>query len=807
MAFAFNATYYLQQNPDVLNAVLAGVIPSAEYHFMNHGWKEGRDPNAVFDTTEYVILYPDVLAAGINPFVHFATFGAAEGRAPSQEYAQVAQNFDAAAYLAANSDVKAAVDAGALTAYQHFILHGQYEGRPGAQLTNGTAISTIVTLPSATTGTPGSTVTFTTGVDALNGTANNDTFVGVLDAATAANTTLNVADSVDGGNGTDTLSVISQGATANVLPAANYANVETVSVRAIGTGGLTVNANDVVAATSFVNDRSTDAVTFTNLGNSDALAIKGNGIVTNGATTFGYATAANPASVTVNGGVTAGAITVSSAATTFALASTGAANTTGAVDLSGGADVVTAATINATTNYTTTGAFGSNTELAANATLTVTGAGAVDLDAAALATDYASVDASKNTGGTHVELGAVAQTFTGGTGNDIVTNVAGVSVQTGAVNGGEGTDRVVFTANGQLTSASGAKFTNFEVLQANNGVTDIDMDNISGITTVRVNDAGGGVTITDLSATQASNVQLVGGNGGAVTLGVKGATTVGQLDTLSINATTTNTAVSVTNIVAAGVETINLAANTGTAATTVTALTHQDWATLNITGDAAVNITSAASAANVNTSVNGSAANGVLTLNFANSTTNGVALTGGSAADTLTGTAQADVINGGAGADIVVGGVGADTLTGGAGADTFRFAAGDVGTPSATNFDTITDFAKGSDIIDFAGGNITFVTNATAATGTAAINAEGIATFAAADDTLAERLVAVEAGINAGGVGAAGQAAIFEFDGSSYVFVSNGTDTVDAGDLLVKLTGVTGLTDSTINANGDLLIA
>jgi hypothetical protein len=54
----FDYVYYLQHNPDVL---AAGVDPLR--HFQTFGWKEGRNPNAFFDTAGYLATYADVAAA------------------------------------------------------------------------------------------------------------------------------------------------------------------------------------------------------------------------------------------------------------------------------------------------------------------------------------------------------------------------------------------------------------------------------------------------------------------------------------------------------------------------------------------------------------------------------------------------------------------------------------------------------------------------------------------------------------------------------------------------------------------------
>ena len=132
----------------------------------------------------------------------------------------------------------------------------------------------------------------------------------------------------------------------------------------------------------------------------------------------------------------------------------------------------------------------------------------------------------------------------------------------------------------------------------------------------------------------------------------------------------------------------------------------------------------------------------------------------------------------------------ADVITGGAGTDIFVFGKGDGGAaPSATAHDTITDFATASDTIEFTDAALTIVTNATASAGTAKITSAGIATFNSADDTLVEMITAVEAGI-ATGTATAGQTALFQFGDDAYMFISDGTDNVDANDTLIELQGI-----------------
>ncbi len=177
--------------------------------------------------------------------------------------------------------------------------------------------------------------------------------------------------------------------------------------------------------------------------------------------------------------------------------------------------------------------------------------------------------------------------------------------------------------------------------------------------------------------------------------------------------------------------------------------------------------------------------------------------------------AGANTFIGGSGDDVVTGANGLDTYTLGAGADRVNIGVETTTTASdaaanGTSFESITDFNIAVDVLNFiaideSALTESIVTNATAVVGTAAINAEGIASFATADDTLAERITAVEAAI-ATGTATEGQMAVFEHAGSTYVFVSNGGDGVEAGDAIVKLTGVTGVTTTTFNDSGYLVL-
>ncbi|KFB78193.1 hypothetical protein [Candidatus Accumulibacter cognatus] len=209
-----------------------------------------------------------------------------------------------------------------------------------------------------------------------------------------------------------------------------------------------------------------------------------------------------------------------------------------------------------------------------------------------------------------------------------------------------------------------------------------------------------------------------------------------------------------------------------------------------------VDTASTAPATAANTITYGTAVTGVTTLTIATSSTGTTITNTSGAALNITGGSGADIIVGdpGAFADVITGGAGADVMTGGLGADTFVFAAGASGLPTATNFDTITDYVTAVDIIDF---GATTLAAATAGTSGLTINAAGLVTAGAAN--LAAFVAAV------GGVaGAAGASTVYDNGVNSYLFISDGVAGLGANDVLVQLTGITGLAAGLTFVAGDI---
>ncbi|WP_199245925.1 transporter substrate-binding domain-containing protein [[Phormidium] sp. ETS-05] len=127
----FTESTYLQENPDVAQAVANGSYPNGFEHWVKVGFFEGRMPQILFNEQFYLDFHPDVAAAVergelSSGFEHYARFGADEGRAAVSGIS----DFNEAAYLQANPDVAQAVASGLFSSgFQHWVRVGFAEGR------------------------------------------------------------------------------------------------------------------------------------------------------------------------------------------------------------------------------------------------------------------------------------------------------------------------------------------------------------------------------------------------------------------------------------------------------------------------------------------------------------------------------------------------------------------------------------------------------------------------------------------------------------------------------------------------------
>jgi hypothetical protein len=691
----FNATFYLENNPDVVAGIAAGNFTSALQHFELFGQFENRMPNASFNANQYLINNPDVAAAvGArtigSAWEHFVTFGVAENRSDGS----FPGTFNETAYLAANPDVAAAVAAGDyINGYEHFLLYGQFENRPGTP-----------------TGAPGQTFTLTTNADIIPGligsggspnTTGNDTIFGIVDGNTALST-LNAADNLHPTGANETLSLTAQDGAAT-MPSALLNGINTLSVRNVG-GNIFIADASLVPGVTAVNSNLSDGtsfsdVTFTDVPSGASVGDIGNGVTASSDLTATYVAAATLAAINISGGTKVGTApppvspanvdVTGSGVTSTVVSSAGAANTIGGLDISG-----TTLTINAATNLKTAGITD-----AALTGINVSGAATL-VDLGTNAPTVKSVNASGLTaGGVRLDASAAltpaAFTFTGGAGDNTLILAP--------------TELTTLTAGSQLDGGVGGTNT----LQINDAsLTAADITTLNAVTNFTVLSLGVPATIdaSQISAAFPDHFALAVGNTGAnmITGLANGATvdlldasgpdtfaTSGALDMLNLNIGTSTSAglLFAGPVTPTNVSTINLTSN-GTGATgTVNTIDflNADNTTFNVTGSEALTL-------------------GLAPALVAGDKVNAAGFTGNL---TVMNSGKGDILTGGTGKDAFLLTTGASTVTGGAGADKMEFLSSTGGTG---NIDTFTDFTSGSDQLDFsklAFGNITAAAGST----------------------------------------------------------------------------------------------
>ena len=69
----FDASYYLLQNPDIRDAKIDPLT-----HFINHGWKERRNPSAKFNIDRYLKQHPELIDLDVNPIIDYIQKGKPE---------------------------------------------------------------------------------------------------------------------------------------------------------------------------------------------------------------------------------------------------------------------------------------------------------------------------------------------------------------------------------------------------------------------------------------------------------------------------------------------------------------------------------------------------------------------------------------------------------------------------------------------------------------------------------------------------------------------------------------------------------
>lgn len=595
-----------------------------------------------------------------------------------------------------------------------------------------------------TPGTPGQSFALKVGLDALVGTANDDTFVATLDAAGAGSTTLNFGDAIDGGSGTDTLNILSNVTTAQNIGGLSLKSVENVVVTntvAGTTPTITVDASGF-SGVSKIAAAGVGNLTVTNIGSvtlgvqntitngtvgtvADGPIVKVDPTIVTQTITASGATSADVTGAAQNAAGNLKVDVSGGSATAFTLRNTGgtaaavsqlalAATTktlnvaaTSAITLNGLAvdDGAGASPRDATTTITGTGVLEA---------INVTGVGAVSLGTLAAAA-LKTVDASGATGGLTASFGSTVLTsvkgstaadtltLTGalgatavvdlGAGNDTLTLGAAPNAAA-VINGGDGTDTLALTASVIVTSGNKAQFQSFEVVQLS-GTSTYSVNDLSTFGAINV--AGGTVVLNDVGANATFNV--VSGTTASLTTNLT--TTTGTADTVNLNLGVTGKSVAtVTAFAAAGVENLNLVANTGSSATATNALTVGAGAFTKVAVSGAGQLSLTATGLSQALNVDASANTGGVTLAAAGAT-KVVNFIGTNANDTVTASASGGLINTGKGGDLVTLDAGVDTVILKAGDSSLDLTAGVAsGRGGKSTMDTINAFTIGNDKID-----------------------------------------------------------------------------------------------------------
>jgi len=121
----FDGDFYNMQNPDVR---AANVDPLA--HYIEYGWKEGRDPSPDFSTRLYLKENPDVHAENVNPLWHYVRYGKAQEHIPAplveeqDDRSVIESEFDAEHYQFSFHETSTPDDP-----LDHFLKQGWKDGK------------------------------------------------------------------------------------------------------------------------------------------------------------------------------------------------------------------------------------------------------------------------------------------------------------------------------------------------------------------------------------------------------------------------------------------------------------------------------------------------------------------------------------------------------------------------------------------------------------------------------------------------------------------------------------------------------
>lgn len=618
---------------------------------------------------------------------------------------------------------------------------------------------------------PSALISLTSSVDNRTGGSGSDTFSAISDGTTVTSTTINAGDSLDGGAGTDTLSLTLMGA-ATAIGGVTTNGVEKIQIQTVQTGASSYDALLSTGLTEVTAIGSSQALTVSNLASIPVLNVSQN----NAGVTLGYRSTAvtlgtsDSQTINLNGNASSSALTITSnGIENVTINSTGAASGATARQVTLADSSLQKLTVNASAALTATATLSGATSSAKNG----------EVDASASTANVALTITAGTNASTSVTGGSGNDTFaltpgsgnysvTGGAGNDTVRIDGSTLTNKTIIAGGEGIDTLQLTvaanigsvANGvgisgietvtgfrSLAAAAGAAVTSLVVAQDMSNLPATSQPTTVGVTawsesSDTASTPANGVNFTNLTAAT-TDLSLSGisfTNAAAAAANV--AHTAGFTATAALQTNTTNDSLNVNLGTATAKATSTTVTNTGGGATainlnvtvdnyenvtinsnglagdtnTIASLAASELKVLTIGAGAAALTVSASGAALSNlTTINASAATTDTNLNgLTMGTARGVTVTGGSGNDSYKGTSTSDNIDGGTGNDSIVGSGGNDVLTGAAGNDTLTGGSGNDVITGGDGDDSITG-STGNDNLSGGTGNDTFIVSVTGA--------------------------------------------------------------------------------------------
>ena len=789
-------------------------------HFVQFGANEDVAPNADFNASEYYAakaaqfygVEPSAVTEldianvkaiiaenGMNAWTHYVQYGSDEGVNPSNA-------FDADAYLDAKTAAlvaagekqpdgsewtpeavqKAISDAG-MTVLEHYMTYG---GKGEGEVAQGVTfpVPDDQKVPAEVTG---NTYVLTPDLDAIVGTNGSDVIIG---ATQDGKGTFTSGDSIDGGEGVDTLKLygvdgVSKGlqtvknveqleafAGSGTYDVSGWEGLEKASFKAGTVSTLTANATltdvalDGVGADMTLTGDGIANVTVKNLDEDRSVT------VVNTTENHALNVALENASKVGKDGVPTTSVTlVDAAAEALNLASNGA--TVNSVTLSSASDALKTMTVSGEADLVVDGladvsklesidGSAAKGDLALgtlnDATLNVTTGSGDDTFVLGNTATHA-VTVSTGEGDDEVTLGAAlakGSSIDLGAGDDVLKLESAQLNKDATVNGGEGTDALVFTNGATFTSANAGlnAVKGFEVLGVEGATLTVD-SSLVNFDDFLVS-AAGSITMTNAQDNDTVTFEAGVSTNNNITMAARNTV-------LDLNLVGDDKAVANVSATVGGATTLNISSS-GLLEEKASALT-ADNNVLNLTGDnAKLNLTGDQD----------------LTLTLTDDTKGfTVDATGFEAKLDVTGSDSQDTIKLGAEGGTVTASKGHDQITFGAGAD--AFVASTAAGTNAADMSTIAGFTSGTD-------KILTAANASTAGTTTNVHITSTAVANANVDILAALTTALDAGkdnllIN--------NAYVVELTGElagTYVVLESGNDgtTVDDNDTVIKLAGV-----------------